>query len=61
MNQELPILYTPVQAARVMGISRAQVYKLLKNGSLSSIHIGRSRRISKSHVTQFIQSLEMVY
>ena len=59
MNQELPILYTPVQAARIMGISRAQVYNLLKDGSLNSIHIGRSRRISNNHVTQFIQSLEM--
>jgi len=59
MNQELPILYTPVQAARIMGISRAQVYNLLKDGSLNSIHIGRSRRISKSHVIDFIHSLEV--
>jgi excisionase family DNA binding protein len=60
MRQELPILYTPVQTARIMGISRSQVYNLLKSGELNSIHIGRSRRISNSHVTQFIQSLEMV-
>ena len=60
MNQELPILYTPIQAARIMGISRAQVYNLLKNGSLNSIHIGRSRRISNAHVIDFVRSLEMV-
>jgi excisionase family DNA binding protein len=60
MEQELPILYTPNQTARIMGISRAQVYNLLKDGSLSSIHIGRSRRISKEHVISFIQSLELV-
>jgi excisionase family DNA binding protein len=60
MRQELPILYTPVQTARIMGISRSQVYNLLKSGELNSIHIGRCRRISNSHVTQFIQSLEMV-
>ena len=59
MRQELPILYTPVQTARIMGISRSQVYNLLKSGELNSVHIGRSRRISNAHVTQFIQSLEM--
>ena len=59
MKQELPILYTPNQTARIMGISRAKVYNLLKSGELNSIHIGRSRRISNAHVTQFIQSLEM--
>jgi excisionase family DNA binding protein len=59
MKQDLPILYTPVQTARIMGISRAQVYNLLKSGELNSVHIGRSRRISNAHVNQFIQSLEM--
>ena len=56
---DIPILFTPVQTAKIMGISRSQVYNLLKSGELNSVHIGRSRRISKSHVTQYIQSLEM--
>ena len=60
MNQELPILYTPVQTARIMGISRSQVYNLMNSGDLNSIHIGRSRRIANTHVQQFIQSLEKV-
>lgn len=54
---ELPMLYTPVQAARVLGVSRSQIYVLLKRGQLGSVHIGRSRRIAKQHVTQFIENL----
>jgi len=60
MKQDLPILYTPAQTARIMGISRSQVYNLLNSGELNSIHIGRSRRIARKHVQDFIQSLEMV-
>jgi len=54
---EIPMLYTPVQAARVLGVSRSQIYVLLKRGQLGSVHIGRSRRIAKQHVTQFIDNL----
>ena len=54
---ELPILYTPKQAAGVLGISRSTVYNLLKDGHLGSIHIGRSRRIAQSHMTRYIEEL----
>ena len=54
---ELPILYTPKQAANVLGISRSTVYNLLNRGSLGSVHIGRSRRIAQSHVNRFIDEL----
>ena len=30
MVPEIPMLYTPVQAARVLGVSRSQVYVLMK-------------------------------
>lgn len=54
---ELPILFTPVQAARVLGVSRSQIYVLMKGGQLGSVHIGRSRRIAQAHVTQFVDNL----
>ena len=54
---DLPILYTPIQAARLLGVSRSQIYVLLKRGELGSLHIGRNRRIAKQHVTQFIDNL----
>lgn len=57
MAIEIPMLYTPVQAARVLGVSRSQVYVLMKGGQLGSVHIGRSRRIAKEHVIQFIDNL----
>ena len=57
MVAEIPMLYTPVQAARVLGVSRSQVYVLMKGGQLGSVHIGRSRRIAKEHVIQFINHL----
>jgi excisionase family DNA binding protein len=57
MVTEIPMLYTPVQAARVLGVSRSQVYVLMKGGKLGSVHIGRSRRIAKEHVIQFINNL----
>lgn len=56
---KVPFLYTPVQTARILGISRSQVYNLLNKGALNSIHIGRSRRITQTHVQDFINSLGM--
>jgi excisionase family DNA binding protein len=54
---ELPILFTPVQAAKIMGISRSKVYELMNSGQLGSVHIGRSRRVSRKHLDEFISSL----
>jgi excisionase family DNA binding protein len=54
---ELPILFTPKQAASVLGISRSSVYNLLKAGDLGSVRIGRSRRIAQTHMNKFIDDL----
>ena len=54
---EIPILFTPVQTAKIMGISRSQVYVLMNRGQLGSINIGRSRRITKQQMDTFIQNL----
>lgn len=43
---ELPMLFTPVQAAKIMGVSRSHVYVLMNQGRLSSVNIGRCRRIT---------------
>jgi len=40
-----PILVTPEEAARLLGISRSRVFELLATGELPSLTIGRSRRI----------------
>ena len=54
---ELPILFTANQVAKIMGISRSQVYVLMNNGHLGSVHIGRSRRITRAQVDSFIADL----
>lgn len=54
---DLPILFTAAQVAKIMGISRSQVYVLLNKGQLGSIHIGRSRRITREQVDEFISNL----
>jgi excisionase family DNA binding protein len=54
---EIPRLFTPAEAAKLMGISRSQVYILMNRGQLKSVHIGRSRRIARGHIDSFIEEL----
>jgi excisionase family DNA binding protein len=54
---DMPILFTPVQTAKIMGISRSQVYVLMNRGELGSVSIGRSRRITRQQMDDFIQNL----
>jgi excisionase family DNA binding protein len=56
-TMDSPLLITTKQAARVLGISRSQVYVLLKSGQLESVHIGRSRRITKEQVIDYVRAL----
>lgn len=40
-----PLLLTPIAAARELGISRAQVYRMVRNGELASVMVGARIRI----------------
>lgn len=55
---DLPILFSPTQVAKIMGISRSQVYILMNKGQLDSIHIGRCRRITRKQIDDFIEALQ---
>jgi len=57
---DLPMLFTPTQVSKIMGISRSQVYVLLKKGSLGSVNIGRCRRITRQQIDEFIENLVAV-
>jgi excisionase family DNA binding protein len=57
---ELPMLFTPVQAAKIMGVSRSHVYTLMNQGKLGSVNIGRCRRITVSQIQDFIDGLTAV-
>ena len=39
------LLYTPVEAAHALGVSRSTIYVLMAGGNLPSLRIGASRRI----------------
>jgi excisionase family DNA binding protein len=54
---DLPMLFTPVQAAKIMGVSRSHIYVLMNQGRLDSVSIGRCRRITKDQMNRFIDSL----
>ncbi len=42
-----PVLLTsPAAAAKRLGTSRQQIYELLRRGALTSVKIGKSRKIS---------------
>lgn len=52
------LAYTVQEAAELLSISRAQLYRLLDLCELGSITIGRSRRITASQLEEFVRRLE---
>ncbi len=53
----IKLLYTPVEAAKTLSISRSTLYLLLTRGDLASIRIGGSRRIPATALADYIQRL----
>ena len=52
-----PILLTPTEAARALGIGRSKLYELMQDGVLESVHIGACRRIPTDSLTALIARL----
>lgn len=50
--------YSPEAVAEKLSISRAHVYRLLERGELSSITIGRCRRITQRQLDAFLDQRE---
>jgi excisionase family DNA binding protein len=48
------LLLTPVEAANALGLRRTRIYELMASGELSSVKIGRSRRVPVSALHEFI-------
>lgn len=58
MNQNyenLPLLLTVEEMASVLRIGRNAAYQLIKDGVICSIRIGRSIRIPRAALIQFIE------
>ena len=52
-----PILLTPTEAARALGIGRSKLYELLQDGALESVHIGACRCIPTDALTDLVSRL----
>ena len=51
-----PLLLTPKEAARALGLSQSYIYELLASEALPSITIGRTRRIPRRALENFIEA-----
>ena len=51
------LLIRPEDAAIALGVSRTKVYELMASGRLSSLKIGRSRRIPVDALTAFVSAI----
>lgn len=58
LEKDVPMLFNPKDASKILSISRSQLYVLLNNGDLESVQIGRSRRISQGQLIRYINKLE---
>ena len=45
-------LVAPDEAARILSVSRSSIYRMMNDGSLSSVKIRRARRIPLSDIEQ---------
>lgn len=55
-----PMAYTVPEAADALRLSERQVWNLVGAGTIESITIGRSRRITRAALTAYIDSLRGV-
>ena len=51
-------LFKVEEVAEILGLSRSKVYELLASHKLTSVTIGRSRRVSDWAVDQFLNDLQ---
>jgi excisionase family DNA binding protein len=54
-----PLLFTPEEVARLLGVGRAKVYDLIRTRELRSVKVGCSRRISAQALRQYVDHLEL--
>jgi excisionase family DNA binding protein len=55
---EAPKLYRINDAARALAVSRATLYRLIKNGRLKTVCIGTVQRVTAASVDELISASE---
>ncbi len=53
----MQLLLTIPEAAERLGLSRSQVYIIMRRGELPSVRIGRSRRVAARDLERFVERL----
>ncbi len=57
-SPDLPILYRPIDAARLLNLSRSTIFDLLRTGRLRSVKEGRIRLVPASAIADYVALLE---
>ena len=52
------VLLTPEDAAQALSVGRTRVYELIATGALRSVKVGRSRRIPRDAIHEFVTHLD---
>lgn len=58
IEKRVPVLFTVKDVAKILNISRNKVHALIKDESLESAQIGRSRRVTEGQLLKFIREIE---
>jgi excisionase family DNA binding protein len=51
-------MFTIRQVTKILNLSKSKIHLLIREGSLESVLIGRSRRITEGQLVRFIHLLE---
>ena len=54
-----PILMSPEEVGRLMGIGRCKVYDLIRHSELRSVKVGSYRRVSAKALAEYVDRLEL--
>lgn len=57
-RQQQKMAYTVVEAAALLSVSRAHLYRLIEAQEIGSVSIGRSRRITVHQLECYVERLE---
>jgi excisionase family DNA binding protein len=55
---EAPALFTCADACRFLQISKTTLYRLINDGALKPVHIGRSVRFTRIELQRFVTELD---
>lgn len=54
--EQLPLSLTVSELAKVLRIGRNSAYQLISDGTIRSIHVGRSIRIPRTALVQYLEN-----